>query len=427
MALDNIKITEEFDDAFDILENTNSNLFITGKAGTGKTTFLNHFRTNTEKNVVVVAPTGIAAINIKGQTIHSFFRFKPGFIEIDRIGKARGDLRKLYNSVDILIIDEISMVRADLFDAIATFLNINGKYPGEPFGGVQICIIGDLFQLPPIVNGKDAELFYSCYDTPYFYGANSFFKEDFCFIEFDKIFRQSEEEFITLLNQVRDNTLDTSSLNFLNQRCSGYADEDNDDAITLTSTNKIADSLNQHKLQQIKEPEFRFSGEATGDFKTMLQLPAISNLTLKLGAQVMFIKNDKDKRWVNGTVGTITKLNKKTIFVNADGITYEVPQEKWELIKFEHDKETDKIKEVTKGTYKQFPLQLAWAITIHKSQGKTFTKATIDFGYGAFAPGQAYVALSRCRSLDGLRLKKPLRQSDIITNNSATAFLRQYE
>jgi ATP-dependent DNA helicase PIF1 len=423
----NVQITEEFDDAFDILENTFSNLFITGKAGTGKTTFLNYFRTHTQKNVVVVAPTGIAAINIKGQTIHSFFRFKPGFIDINSIGKARADLRKIYNSIDILIIDEISMVRADLFDAIATFLNINGKYPGDAFGGCQICIIGDLFQLPPIVSNQDRQLFYDAYNTPYFYGAHSYVKDSFSFIEFSKIFRQSEEEFITLLNQVRDNSLDQDSLNFINHRCMLPADNENNDAITLTSTNKVADDLNQFKLQQIKNPESHYVAKATGDFKTMTQLPAISKLTLKLGAQVMFIKNDKDKRWVNGTVGIVTKLDKKSVFVNAGGIEYDVPQETWELIKFEYNEKSDKIIEVEKGTYKQLPLQLAWAITIHKSQGKTFNNVTIDFGNGAFAPGQAYVALSRARNLNGLKLKRPLRQSDIINNRDATLFLREYE
>ncbi len=419
-----IELTSQFDEAFDILENTEQNLFITGKAGTGKTTFLDYFRNNTEKNVVVVAPTGISAINVKGQTIHSFFRFKPRFLDVQTIGRARKDLRKLYNKIDILIIDEISMVRADMFDAIERFLMINGKDSGLPFGGVQICIIGDLFQLPPVLTHNEKDLFYSEYNSPYFFSANSFNKKDFTFIEFDKIFRQSERNFINLLNKIRDGSLDHQSLTEINARVDNS--QVSDDTIILCATNKVADNVNEYRLKQIDKPAFEFDSVATGDFKVSTQLPAPSLLTLKVGTQVMFLRNDKDKRWVNGSIGTITKLDKKTVHVLANGEEYEIVPDQWDMIKYEYDEEKDKVSEVVKGTFKQLPLQLAWAITIHKSQSKTFDKVVVDLGYGAFASGQTYVALSRCRTFEGLTLRKPIKAGDVIIDKTVVDFLNNY-
>lgn len=419
-----IEVTDQFDAAFDILENSSDNLFITGKAGTGKTTFLDHFRNNTTKNVVVVAPTGIAAINVKGQTIHSFFRFKPRFIETSTIGRARKDLRKLYNNIDILIIDEISMVRADLFDAIEMFLRINGKNPNLPFGGCQICIIGDLFQLPPVLTYNEKEIFYNEYESPFFFGAHSFAKEDFEFIEFDRIFRQSEQKFIQILNKIRDNSLDQDSLELINERA--IAPEEDDDAIILSATNRIADVINEQRLNRLAQSEFEFTAKATGGFEKTTQLPAPSKLSLKEGAQVMFLRNDKDKRWANGTIGRVSRISLKAVHVVVGHKEYEISKETWELIKYEYDEAKDEIKEVVKGEFKQLPLQLAWAITIHKSQSKTFDKVTVDLGSGAFASGQAYVALSRCRTFEGLHLKTPLRMSDIINDSKVHKFLDEY-
>lgn len=419
-----ITVTDQFQEAFDLLENTSKNLFITGKAGTGKTTFLEHFRKNTKKKIAVVAPTGIAAINVRGQTIHSFFRFKPRFIDTSTIGKARKDLRKLYNKLDVLVIDEISMVRADLFDAIEAFMKINGKDPNKPFGGCQICIIGDLFQLPPVLTQEENDIFYDRYDNPFFFGAKSFQKEDFSFIEFTKIFRQSEQVFINLLNKIRDNSLDKEALELINQRVDSCRDQD--DAIILSSTNRIADIINQQRLDKIKLPEYEFKAEVTGEFEQASQVPAPTELVLKEGAQVMFLKNDLSKRWVNGTIGKVSRISGNSIFVIVDENEFEVPQDKWELIKYEYSEEKGEIAEVVKGSFKQFPLQLAWAITIHKSQSKTFDKVIVDLGNGAFASGQAYVALSRCRTFNGLKLTRPLKTSDIICDNSITEFLKGF-
>lgn len=419
-----IEFTNQFDDAFDILENTSRNLFITGKAGTGKTTFLDYFRNNTKKNVVVVAPTGISAINVKGQTIHSFFRFKPRFIETETISRARKDLRKLYNKIDILIIDEISMVRADLFDAIERFLMINGKFSGEAFGGCQICIIGDMFQLPPVLTDNEKDIFYSEYNSPYFFSANAFNRQDFSFIEFDKIFRQSEQKFINLLNQIRDGSLEADSLQEINTRVDNL--EDKEDSIILCATNKVADNVNDYRLSQIDSPAFEFNSVATGDFENSTQLPAPSILTLKVEAQVMFLRNDKDKRWVNGSLGIITKLSEKSAFVQIDDNEYEIENDQWELIKYEYDEKTDKVAEVVRGTFKQLPLQLAWAITIHKSQSKTFDKVIVDLGYGAFASGQTYVALSRCRTFEGLKLRRSIKSTDVITDRTVVEFLKGF-
>jgi len=266
---DNIEITSDFSQAFDILENSSENLFITGKAGTGKSTFLDYFRKNTKKRVVVVAPTGVAALNVGGQTIHSFFRLKPGFLDLDSIETRR---RRIYRNIDVLIIDEISMVRADLFEGIEKFLRLSGPERGKPFGGVQICVIGDLYQLPPIVSGQEADIFHQFYDSPFFFGTEAFETADFALIELEKIFRQSEIDFINLLNKIRKGAVDPQTLDFINQRFGKVSLEKSH--ITLTTTNRVADYINQSKLKELKGEKFSYEGKVSGDFLSKARLPA---------------------------------------------------------------------------------------------------------------------------------------------------------
>ncbi len=421
----NITFTDEYKNAYELLEHSDAHVFLTGKAGTGKSTFLDYFRNNTEKNIAVVAPTGVAAINVKGQTIHSFFGFRPGFMDPDAPRHARKDLRKLYKAVDILVIDEISMVRADMMDAICTFLTLNGKDSGHPLGGVQLCLIGDLYQLPPVLTHHEKEAFHSYYSSPYFFEAKSFANIHFQFLELTQIFRQSDDAFIRFLNHLRENTLTPKMLNWFNaHHCK--PDAEASDAIILTTTNRVADYNNLNKLDALSTPSHNYDGAAKGSFaKENEKLPAPLDLELKVGAHVMFSKNDKDKRWVNGTVGEVTKLADQKITVRVESDEYVVERQKWEAIRYEYDAKTEKMAEVVVGSYEQFPLQLAWAITIHKSQGKTFDNVVINLGNGAFTKGQAYVALSRCRTLNGVKLVCPLKASDIRVDEDIIRFMHQ--
>ncbi|MBT4989996.1 MAG: AAA family ATPase [Rickettsiales bacterium] len=420
-----IEITDEFEDVFNILENTNQHVFLSGKAGTGKSTFLEYFRKNTEKNVVVVAPTGVAAINVSGQTIHSFFKFKPWFVEPGTLPKMRSDQLKIYRAIDILIIDEISMVRADLFDQIELFMRRYGRVRGSAFGGCQICIIGDMYQLPPIVTNEDAKFFYDYYETPYFFSSKAYQTEagQFVNITLTKIFRQSEGEFINILNKIRDGQLDYDDLSWFNQKCAIRDINKEIHPIILTATNYLADRTNQARLRDLPGEVYSYKGKAKGSFeKDKKRLPVSLDLELKVGAQVMFLRNDTDKRWVNGTIGVVSKLTAKVIYVMIDDTEVKLEKEKWESIRYEFDEKKDKLVEDIVGSYEQYPLQLAWAVTIHKSQGQTFDNVIIDLGSGAFAFGQTYVALSRCRHLDGIHLKVPMKLTDIKVDERVVDF-----
>jgi ATP-dependent DNA helicase PIF1 len=427
MALDqeiDIEITDEFEDVFNILENTNQHVFLSGKAGTGKSTFLQYFRQNTNKNHVVLAPTGVSAINVSGQTIHSFFKFKPWFTP-NELPKMRANQLKIYRAIDIIIIDEISMVRADIFDQIELFMRRYGKVRGAPFGGCQICVIGDMYQLPPVVSNQDATVYYDFYETPYFFSSQAFQTEagQFVNISFTKIFRQSEADFINILNKIRDGALTHSELEWFNEQCSQPKDIEEIQPIILTATNYLAERTNQARLRALAGEPYRYQGVAKGSFeKDQSKLPAAYELELKIGAQVMFLRNDPDKRWVNGTIGIISRLTAKSIFVMLDDIEVKIEQEKWESIKYEYNEAEDKLDEQVVGSFKQYPLQLAWAVTIHKSQGKTFDHVEIDLGRGAFAFGQTYVALSRCRNLSGIYLRSPIKLSDIQVDDRVIEF-----
>ena len=417
---DTPQITDEFQHAFDLLENTDQNVFLTGKAGTGKSTFLQYFREHTKKKIAVVAPTGVAALNVGGQTIHSFFRLKPSFVNVTELKPVRS---KVLKEIELLIIDEISMVRADIFEGIDHSFRIARKN-NVPFGGVQICVIGDLFQLPPVVT-RDEKTFYSqYYATPFFFGTNAWQSGDFQTIQFETIHRQSDEEFIGILNAIRAGQCDAAKLATLNARVNPRVTPAAG-TLVLTTTNALADDINETRLEKLAGEPHLFKGKTTGDFgMNGARLPAAEELTLKPGAQVMFVKNDSAMRWVNGTIGTIQSIREDSITVKTASGEFDVEPEKWKTIGYEFDELMDKIVERTLGAYEQFPLALAWAITIHKSQGKTLERVIIDLGYGAFAAGQLYVALSRCKSLQGIALKQPVNAADIRCDPEVVAFMR---
>lgn len=418
--------------AYDFVNETNSTIYLTGKAGTGKTTFLKYVKQHCSKNMVVVAPTGVAAINAGGVTIHSFFQLPFGpYLPNARKGfglnenvvdknallaklKLNTTKRKLINELQLLIIDEVSMVRSDMLDAIDTVLkSIRKNF--KPFGGVQVLFIGDLFQLPPVVKDEEKQLLDEHYQSPFFFHANVFKETQPVFIELKKMYRQNEQQFIDLLNKVRNNDLDMLDYELLESRYqpSFFSKENN--YITLTSHNYKADAINNEELRILKKQSFDYKAEVKGDFNDK-HFPTDAVLQLKEGAQVMFIKNDSspEKKYYNGKIAIISKLSAESIEVQFPETkeTLEIEHELWENISYKLNPETNAIEEKVMGTFSQYPLRLAWAITIHKSQGLTFERAIIDAG-DSFAPGQVYVALSRCTSLDGIILHSRIKQRSI--------------
>ncbi|MEM8527176.1 MAG: DEAD/DEAH box helicase [Bacteroidota bacterium] len=417
-----LELSNDFKYALDLIEKTDTSIFITGRAGTGKSTLLQLFRNTTRKKAVVLAPTGVAALNVQGQTIHSFFKFPAKLLTPKDIKKRRD--RRLYQRMEILIIDEISMVRADLLDNIDLFLRINREHP-EPFGGVQVVFFGDLFQLPPVVSNPVEKLMFSTqYESPYFFSAKVFEQLSLEMLELRKVYRQEARYFVRLLDAVRTNRLDRDDLQDLNER---YLPdfESEEFYITLSARNATVNRINKKELEAIPLPAQVFFATIKGDFNPRL-FPTEQALQLKLNAQVMFVRNDPDRQFVNGTIGKIVKLEDNNITVmveERDGRKryVEVQQIEWEILRYNLG-ENDKIESEVIGTFKQYPLKLAWAITIHKSQGKTFDKVIIDLGKGAFEHGQTYVALSRCRTLEGIVLRYPLRWSDIRTDERIVEF-----
>ncbi len=422
-----VKLNTEFANTLELLENSEDSFFVTGRAGTGKSTLLRLFKETTKKKTVVLAPTGIAALNIKGQTIHSFFKFAPNFIPKTAIKKQKS--RKLYINLDTIIIDEISMVRADLIDNIDLFLRINRNSP-LPFGGVQMIFFGDLYQIPPVVSSDFERVFLNeNYETPYFFSASALNNDKFHYslIELNEVFRQTDRRFINLLESIRLNEMDWDLLEELNSRYN--PDEINEGLyITLSARNTQVQKLNNKELKNIKSKEYTYNANIIGDFPANT-FPTDYNLSLKVGAQVMFIRNDSEKRFVNGTIGKVIELDFDRIIVEIfkDGKQQivDVDYEEWEYVKYFTDfKNPNKIEQEVLGTFQQYPLKLAWAITIHKSQGKTFDNIIIDLGSkGAFAHGQTYVALSRCTSLEGIILKTPVKPQDIMVDPRIIDFL----
>jgi hypothetical protein len=429
-----IEINPEFRKSLDIMEDSNRHVFITGKAGTGKSTLLDYFRQTTGKDVAVLAPTGVAALNIQGQTIHSFFGFKPN-ITPDKIKKVTGKEGHIYKEFDTIIIDEISMVRADLLDCVEKFLRLNGPYRKQWFGGIQMIFIGDLYQLPPVVTSAEKEIFTHRYTTPYFFSAQ-IFKEptfDMEFIELEKVYRQTEPDFIALLNGIRNRSCTEEDMERLNENYRKDFDPHNDGfSITLTSTNDLAAERNLEKLDALPGEIIEFTGALSGEFDRS-SYPTEETLRLKPGAQVMLVNNDKYGRWVNGTLGRVMGVEQgeegeTEILVGLqDGTIVEVTQNRWDLFKYEYDRATKRISTRKTGSFTQYPVRLAWAVTIHKSQGKTFDRVTIDIGRGAFAHGQVYVALSRCTNFAGITLTKPIKKTHIRMDWRVAQFLAGFQ
>lgn len=427
------ELTDEFKEILEILNNTRDSIFITGKAGTGKSSLLRHFVSKTKKKHIILAPTGIAALNVSGQTIHSFFRFPPALINVDQI--TPDYLRaELFKNIDMIIIDEVSMVRADLMDGIDVALRKNRNRLNEPFGGVQMVFIGDLFQLPPVVTSSDRSRIQNAYASEYFFDANVFKIFRYHFKELTKIFRQSESQtrFKELLNNIRVNAATFEDMSLLNSRHIHNAGPA-DDAVFLTSRRAIAKSINNEKLSKLVNQEFEFTGTLSGKYSKIIDqpeerwddvLPAPLKLKLKKGAQIMMLKNDPGKRWANGTVGKVCKITKDELWVSIDAREFNVEKETWKEVDFVLNKETKEIEARTTGSFTQYPVQLSFAMTIHKSQGKTFDKIVIDIGTGAFAHGQVYVALSRCTTLEGITLNNAINDRDIIVDPRVVEFYK---
>lgn len=435
--LSQITLTEEFKEIINLLDNTNTSLFITGKAGTGKSTLLKYFTQHTRKKYVILAPTGVAALNVRGQTIHSFFRFAPGMIKKDNI-KPDYTRGQLFANLQMVIIDEISMVRADLMDGVDLALRINRNKPDIPFGGIQMVFIGDLFQLPPVVPDGLSEYFREFYKSQFFFDAKVFEQFTYQCKELTRVFRQKNEKFINLLNKIRINQGEFDDFVLLNSRCvENTSINENKGAIFLTTTNANAKRINNDMMERLLHPEVTYRAILEGNLAKYYQahknnddydtkFPTEVILKLKIGAQVMMIKNDPGKRWVNGTIGIIQKLSNDYIAIKIGTNIYRVEREKWEEIEYRYNNYTQKIEERPKGAFIQFPIKLAWAITIHKSQGKTFDNVVIDIGSGAFAHGQTYVALSRCRSLEGIILNRQIEPKDVIVDQRVVDFYKTF-
>lgn len=413
--------------AWDFVEHTSISIFLTGKAGTGKTTFLRTLKEKSSKRSIIVAPTGVAAINAGGMTIHSFFQLPLSPFVPEANFKNRFDYskekRKIIRTLDLLIIDEISMVRSDVLDAIDSVLRRFREHE-KPFGGVQLLMIGDLQQLTPVVTPEDEVILQRYYDTSYFFGSKALRSISYVTIELTHVYRQQDEEFITLLNNIREGQVSETDLKRLNERFNpNFEPEVGSDYIRLTTHNKMAESYNEVQLHNLPSKACTFIAEADGNFPEY-NYPADFKLTLKRGAQVMFIRNDNNGRYYNGRIGHVTHIDNEKILVlcPGDDKEIEVQQETWENTKYSLNEKTKQIEAEVQGTFKQYPLRLAWAITIHKSQGLTFEHAIID-AQSSFAAGQVYVALSRCKTLEGLILASPISSSAIINDSQVTNYI----
>ena len=422
----------EFRKALETMEGTSRNLLLTGRAGTGKSTLLRYFRDHTKKNAAVLAPTGVAALNVEGETIHSFFRFRTD-VTPEKVKRARD--RDLYAKLDAIVIDEVSMVRADLMDCIDAFLRLNGRKPGKPFGGVQVILIGDLYQLPPIVTSSDREAFRSRYPSPFFFDARSYAGLDCGFIELQKVYRQHDQGFIAVLNAIRNNIITPEHMAILNGRvCPDYEPPPDERVVCLTPFNKAADEINARRLAALPGKESVFRADTSGKAEEK-SLPAPLELAVKPGAQVMMVNNDSMGRWVNGTLARVTRIVRHggepdEIAVElGDGPTARVGPHTWKMFRYVWNRAEKRLDTEPVGSYTQYPMRLAWAVTIHKAQGKTFDKVVVDMGRGAFAAGQTYVALSRCTTLEGLVLKRPLGKRDVFTDWRIVKFVtgRHYD
>lgn len=414
--------TEEFDAARSYIRDGAGHLFVTGRAGTGKSTLLRLLCEEAGQEAVVLAPTGLAAINVGGQTIHSFFGFPPRLIQTSDIRRSRNG--RLMRKLDLLIIDEVSMVRSDLMWGIDYALRINRGRPREPFGGVRLIMFGDLLQLPPVVQEAEVAAHLADeYGGPFFFSVQSLQEgAGTQRIELSHVFRQTDDAFVGVLNAIRDGEASEDELKVLNARVRPIRTlNEGEPYVILTPTNAAARRINAAYLDALPGDLHRFDASVSGDFNANVQ-PADASLELKTGAKVMMLRNDPDRRWVNGSVARISRIEGKRIFITLDGREHEIEPVSWEHRRYAYDQAAEKIVESVAGTFKQFPLRLAWALTIHKAQGLTLDNVYIDLGRGTFAHGQTYVALSRCRSLEGLALARPLQPSDIIFNPAVLGY-----
>lgn len=429
-----LDLNPQFLRALECMEKSERNVFVTGRAGTGKSTLLSHFRDRAKKQVAVLAPTGVAALNVHGATIHSFFGFKPD-ITVEKAKKLAQSTRKreLYRKAQTIVIDEISMVRADLLDSVDAFLRAARGAKHLAFGGVQMIFIGDLYQLPPVVTSQDREAFLQHYTTPYFFSARAFEQFPMEFIELEKIYRQKDDAFIAILNAIRNNTATEAHLARLNARVNpAFEPPKGEFYITLAPTNDHARQINELRLAELPGKAHRFEGEISGEFD-FKQLPTDMTLQVKREVQVMMVANDAGRRWVNGSVGRVLAVKKdaeagEVIVVEfPGGRREEVTPHRWDIFSYEYNPGARALETRTVGSFTQYPLKLAWAVTIHKSQGKTFEKVVIDMGRGAFAHGQTYVALSRVTSLEGLVLKRPIVPGHIRVDWHVRDFITKYQ
>ena len=432
----------EFKQIEALIAYTNSSVFMTGKAGTGKSTFLKYITKTTKKKYVVLAPTGIAAVNVGGQTLHSFFHlpFKPLMpddpeFSRERLGKRMKYSKqfvKLLRELDLIIIDEISMVRADTIDFIDKLLRYYCRNERQPFGGKPLLMVGDVFQLEPVVTTQAREILRNAYSWFFFFSARVFTEIDLVPIELRKVYRQTDSEFISMLDRVRAGMPEKTDLMTINARvdrdavASARIGGKGDMTMTIATRREIVDFINESHLAELKSPPLTFEAEVKDDFPES-SYPTDRLLTLKIGAQVVFIRNDMDKRWVNGTLGRVHTLSANELRVELEnGERHTIEPEMWGNVEYRYDEESKAVTEHLKGSFKQYPVKLAWALTIHKSQGLTFKKIIIDVGQGAFTGGQSYVALSRCTSLEGITLASPLRESDIYVNAHVLRFAREF-
>ena len=431
---------EEMQKALQIIQFTRRSLFLTGKAGTGKSTFMRHIAATIKKKHIILAPTGIAAINAGGSTLHSFFKlpFHP-LLPTDKRYSARnirdtlkynGEKTKLLREVELIIIDEISMVRADIIDFIDKVLRIYNRNMREPFGGKQLLLVGDIYQLEPVIKEDERQLLRPFYPSCFFFDAHVFREMQLIAVELKKVYRQRDAQFISLLDHIRTSQVSDTDLHLLNARVNAeIGTEEGRLSITLSGRRDTVDYINEKQLNTLPDQPTIFYGHIEGEFPES-SVPTPIELEVKTGAQVLFIKNDKERRWVNGTLGTIIGFGDEEdgiIYVRTeDGRDFDVEREIWSNVRYTFNEKEQKIEEEEIGSYQQFPLRLAWAITVHKSQGLTFNNVKIDFTGGVFAGGQTYVALSRCTSLQGISLQEPVRRENIFVRTEVTNFARNY-
>jgi ATP-dependent DNA helicase PIF1 len=405
----------------EVLEKSRDNVYLTGRAGTGKTTLLKHFIARNPQTTAVLAPTGIAAVNAGGQTIHSFFRFPPRLIEPKDVKRIR--YARALRAIETLVIDEASMIRSDVMAAIDRSLRLN-RDVDAPFGGVQMVLVGDPYQLPPVIERGLEGYLEETHGGSYFFSPPAFREGDFRLIELTEIFRQSDPVFLDILAGVRSGDMDQNQREILSAQVSSLDPvAASQTHVVLTGTNNAAFDINHRRLEALPGKVQAYEAQVKGEFDSRL-FPTEAPLYLKLGARVMMLKNDADKRWVNGTLATIARVSANTIHIDIDGTEHEVEPSSWERIKYGYDETNKALKKDIVGTFKQYPLRLAWALTIHKSQGQTLDKVYVDLRRGLFAHGQAYVALSRCRTLEGLMLSRMLEQRDMNMDRRALAIGR---